>query len=102
GAEMSYASNGQDAVEMASADTFDIVLLDLVMPAMNGLDAARALRARGYRAPIIAISADASPETLAASIDAGCNTHLCKPFEPTDLTASIRFLRRESLETAGR
>jgi signal transduction histidine kinase/CheY-like chemotaxis protein len=100
GADMSYASNGRDAVEMATTDTFDVVLLDLLMPSMNGLDAARALRARGYRAPIIAISADASPETLAASIDAGCNTHLCKPFEPTDLTASIRFLRREALETS--
>jgi len=69
------------------------------MPVMNGLQAARVLRERGLRTPIIAISADASPDTLAASIDAGCNTHLCKPFEPTDLTASIRFLRREALES---
>ena len=102
GAAVSCASNGREAIEMACADSFDVVLLDLVMPVMNGLQAARVLRERGYRAPIIAISADASPETLAASIDAGCNTHLLKPFEPSDLTASIRFLRREALETAGR
>ena len=84
------------------ADAFDVVLMDIVMPRMNGLQAARTLRAGGCRVPIIAISADASPETLAASIDAGCNTHLCKPFEPSDLTASIRFLRREALETVAK
>jgi len=99
GASVSYASNGHEVIEMACADVFDVVLLDIVMPVMNGLQAARVLRERGLRTPIIAISADASPDTLAASIDAGCNTHLCKPFEPTDLTASIRFLRREALES---
>ncbi len=102
GASVSYASNGREAIDMACTGEFDVVLLDLLMPVMNGLQAARVLRERGYRAPIIAISADASPDTLAASIDAGCNTHLCKPFEPSDLTASIRFLRREALETVGR
>jgi signal transduction histidine kinase/ActR/RegA family two-component response regulator len=98
GASVSYASNGHEVIEMAWSNSFDVVLLDLVMPVMNGLAAARLLRERGYRTPIIAISADASPETLSASIDAGCNTHLCKPFEPSDLTASIRFLRREAFE----
>ena len=98
GASISYASNGREAVEMAQSGTFDVVLMDILMPQMNGLQAVRALRADGCRIPIIAISADASPETRSASIDAGCNAYLCKPFEPNDLTASIRFARQDAPE----
>jgi CheY-like chemotaxis protein len=98
GAAVSYASNGNEAVAMARAGVFDVVLMDLLMPQMNGMQAARLLRAEGCRMPIIAISADASPETRATSIDAGCSAYLCKPFEPGDLIASIRFATNDALE----
>ena len=100
GASITYASNGDQAVEMARSAAFDVILMDVLMPVMNGLQATRILRGEGYRVPIIAISADASPETRAAAIDAGCNAHLTKPFEPSDLTTSIRFVRRGELEAS--
>jgi hypothetical protein len=98
GATISYASNGREAVQLAQSGTFDVVLMDMLMPSMNGLQAVRTLRADGCRVPIIAISADASPDTRAALIDAGCTAYLCKPFEPSDLTASIRFTLQDAPE----
>jgi signal transduction histidine kinase/ActR/RegA family two-component response regulator len=98
GATISYASNGREAIALAQSGTFDVLLMDMLMPRMNGIQAVRALRADGCRVPIIAISADASPETRAASIEAGCSAYLCKPFEPSDLVASIRFACQDAQE----
>jgi signal transduction histidine kinase/ActR/RegA family two-component response regulator len=100
GAAVSYASNGTEAVTMTRTGAFDVVLMDLWMPKLNGMQAVRILRAEGCRVPVIAISADASPDTRAASIDAGCGAFLCKPFEPDDLIASIRFVKQDSLTAA--
>ena len=101
GASISFASSGNEAVELVRGGNFDVVVMDLLMPGTNGLDATRILRSEGCRIPIIAISADASPETRAAAVDAGCDGYLCKPFEPSDLTASIRFVRRAVPELVG-
>ncbi|MGH7680191.1 MAG: ATP-binding protein [Gemmatimonadaceae bacterium] len=93
GASIAYAHDGGVAVEMAKTGEFDVVLMDILMPVMNGLQATRALRADGHRVPVITISADAGPEVHAASLAAGCNGHLAKPFESSDLTASILSVR---------
>jgi signal transduction histidine kinase/ActR/RegA family two-component response regulator len=92
GAELEYATNGYEAITVAQQARFDVVVMDLLMPAMSGLDATRALRAAGIRVPVIAISADATPGARTAAIDAGCNAFLCKPFDAGDLVAAIRFL----------
>jgi CheY-like chemotaxis protein len=96
GAALQYATNGHEAIEKAGQSTFDVIVMDLLMPAMNGLDATRAIRSAGNRVPIIAISADATPGARTAAIDAGCNAFLCKPFDSGDLIASIRFLHQGS------
>jgi CheY-like chemotaxis protein len=98
GATMSHAWNGREAVEMAQAGTFDVVIMDVRMPLMDGLDATRTLRASGYRLPIVALSADSTSEGRAASIDAGCSAYFTKPFDPSDLITSIRFLRHHGTE----
>jgi signal transduction histidine kinase len=92
GAALQYAVNGQEAIALAEQSTFDVIVMDLLMPAMNGLDATRSLRSAGNRVPVIAISADATPGARTAAIDAGCNAFLCKPFDSGDLIAAIRFL----------
>ncbi len=91
GARLEYAANGHDAIAMAGQSKFDVVVMDLLMPALNGLDATRELRAVGNHVPVIAISADATPGARTAAIDAGCNAFLCKPFDAGDLVAAIRF-----------
>lgn len=99
GAVVDCAGNGREALAMARSGSFDVVLMDVLMPLMNGLDATRALRAEGNPVAIIALSADAAPETRKASIIAGCSTYLCKPFDPRDLVAAIRFLLRSERES---
>ena len=93
GAVMSYASNGREALEMAQSGEHEVVLMDVKMPLMSGLDATRALRAAGYQLPIVALSADSTTESRTASIAAGCSAYLTKPFDPGDLIASIRGVR---------
>jgi CheY-like chemotaxis protein len=92
GAALQYAANGHEAIALAAQSTFDVIVMDLLMPAMNGLDATRSLRSAGIRVPVIAISADATPGARTAAIDAGCNAFLCKPFDSGDLIAATRFL----------
>ena len=92
GAALSQAANGREAVEMAERSKLDVIVMDLLMPVMSGLEATRALRSAGSRVPIIAISADATPRARTAAVDAGCNAFLCKPFDSGDLVAAIRFL----------
>jgi CheY-like chemotaxis protein len=76
GAALSLAVNGREAIEMAERSKFDIIIMDLLMPVMSGLEATRALRAAGSRVPIIAISADATARARTATVDAGCNAFL--------------------------
>lgn len=100
GASVDYACNGREALAMARSGTFDVVLMDVLMPLMNGLDATRSLRAEGNPVAIIALSADAAPEMRTASIVAGCSTYICKPFDSRDLVSAIRFLLRSEHESS--
>ena len=92
GAALSQAANGREAIEIAQRSKLDVIVMDLIMPVMSGLEATRALRSAGSRVPIIAITADATPRARTAAVDAGCNAFLCKPFDSGDLVAAIRFL----------
>jgi len=102
GAALTHAVNGREAIEMAARSQLDVIVMDVLMPVMSGLEATRALRAAGSRVPIIAITADATPRARTAAVDAGCNAFLCKPFDSGDLVAAIRFLHSgaESLVAA--
>jgi len=100
GAALTQAINGREAIEFAERSKVDVIVMDLLMPEVSGLEATRALRAAGSGVPIIAITADATPRARTAAVDAGCNAFLCKPFDSGDLVAAIRFLHPESLVTA--
>ena len=93
GAEVVSVENGQQAVEAWRGGAFDVVLMDLRMPVMDGLDAIRAIRkaeAPGLpRAPIIVISANTSPDDLRASNAAGADRHIGKPIRAEALFEAI-------------
>jgi signal transduction histidine kinase/ActR/RegA family two-component response regulator len=93
GASVETACDGREAVAKASASAFDVVLMDLRMPHMSGLEATRTLRAQGVATPIVALTADPAMMHRAEAIDSGCDECLSKPFLPRDLVAAIRFLR---------
>ncbi|HTU25307.1 MAG TPA: response regulator [Pirellulales bacterium] len=89
GAEVAIAENGQRAIEMVAAQAPDLVLMDIDMPEVNGLMATRALRAAGWRLPIVALTAHGSSEDRERCLAAGCNDYLEKPIDRGTLLARV-------------
>ena len=73
------AKNGQEAVEMAEKNTYDIVLMDIKMPIMDGLEATKAIKEKFPNLPIIALTANAFDSDRQLAFDAGCDDFLSKP-----------------------
>ncbi|MFZ2989717.1 PAS domain-containing protein [Ideonella sp.] len=94
---VSVAHDGVQAVQVASTERFDLILMDVHMPHMDGLAATRAIRQHGAsaRSPIVAMTASAFEEDRAACMAAGMNDHIVKPVEPQRLYATmLRWLER--------
>ncbi len=90
GADVTLAENGQIAVDLALAadranEGFDVVLMDIQMPVMDGYEATGQLRNAGYTGPIIALTAHAMTEDRQRCIDAGCDDYMSKPINRTTL-----------------
>ncbi|WP_236744499.1 response regulator [Marinobacter similis] len=81
GAELVHVGNGAEALELALRDYFDLILMDIQMPVMNGRDATAALREAGVNTPVIALTANVMAEDIADYRLAGCNEHLAKPID---------------------
>jgi signal transduction histidine kinase len=96
GARVESAHDGREAVSKTLSETFDVVLMDLRMPTMDGIQATRALRKQGCGLPIIALTADPATLRRAEALDAGCDACLSKPFKMDDLITSIRMSTRSS------
>jgi signal transduction histidine kinase/ActR/RegA family two-component response regulator len=96
GAEVVVVENGQMAVERAQSEPFDLILMDMAMPHMDGYTAARTLREQGNELPIVALTAHALAGEREKCIEAGCNAYLTKPIDRANLLASIRSLLDES------
>ena len=94
GAEVETADNGQEAFDKALAQTFDVVLMDIQMPLLDGLEATRALRQAGFTKPIVALTAHAMDEERARTREAGCDGHLTKPLNRRDLIQTLGRLTR--------
>ena len=73
------AKNGQEAVEMAEKNTYDIVLMDIKMPIMDGLEATKAIKEKFPDLPIIALTANAFDSDRQLAFEAGCDEFLPKP-----------------------
>ena len=81
GADLVHVTNGAEALERAIKEPFDLILMDIQMPVMNGRDATVALREAGINTPIIALTANVMTEDIAEYRMAGCNEHLAKPID---------------------
>lgn len=110
GHEAHFAANGEQAVKAVQAHAthqpFDLVLMDLAMPVMDGVAAAEAMRALGERAlatmPIVALTADDTPQSRARCVLAGMNDFLAKPVSAEDLAACLRRLFGDAAAAQGR
>lgn len=91
GLRADVANDGQQAVDMARGASYDLILMDMRMPVLDGLEATRRIRALPAHAntPILAMTANAFEDDRQACLDAGMNDHIAKPVDPTDLFAKL-------------
>jgi len=88
------AGRGEDALWMASATGYSAILLDVMLPGIDGVETCRRLRARGVRTPVLMLTArDAVPDRV-AGLDGGADDYLVKPFAFDELLARLRALAR--------
>lgn len=90
------AASGDEADRVLSGDEFDLVLLDLGLPRLDGLEVLRRLRQRRSRVPVLALTARDSPEDRVAGLDLGADDYLTKPFRLDELEARVRALIRRA------
>ena len=99
------ANNGKEALEMLKKDAFDLVLMDIQMPIMDGLTATREIRAREdeyfKKVPILAMSARAFKKDTEECLDAGMNAHIVKPIDPNVLYDELAKFLPVAAETQG-
>lgn len=86
--------NGQEAAAFLKDDTSDLVILDINLPGIDGLEVLKGLRARGDMRPVILLTARAETEDRVIGLDAGADDYLIKPFEAEELEARVRALSR--------
>jgi two-component system response regulator MprA len=94
------ANDGQQALDALAAEPYDAVLLDVMMPRLDGLTACRRLRGSGNHVPVLMLTARDAVGDRVSGLDAGADDYLVKPFELDELLARVRaLLRRGALST---
>ena len=90
--EYDRAKNGKEAVEMVDKSTYDMVLMDIKMPVMDGLEATKAIKENHPDLPIVALTANAFDSDRQLALMAGCNDFLAKPVSSEHCLKTIRNL----------
>ena len=88
------APNGEDALWMAQAHQYDAIVLDVMLPGLNGFETCRRLRGSGIWAPVMMLTARDAVEDRVAGLDSGADDYLVKPFAFAELLARLRALAR--------
>ena len=88
--KLDIVENGQKAINRLKKQKYDLILMDIQMPVMDGIDATKILREKGVDIPIVALTANAMKEDIQRSIDAGMNEHLSKPIQVEELYRIIK------------
>ena len=95
--------DGQEALDYLEAENYDAVILDIMMPKLDGLSVLRILRERGSQIPVLLLTAKSEVEDKVTGLDSGANDYLTKPFATAELLARIRAMTRtQSAQTDSR
>jgi len=92
--DVTLARSGEDGFFRASAETFDVVVLDLMLPGRDGLEILAAMRQRGLQTPVLVLTARDAVQDRVRGLDAGADDYLVKPFAFPELLARVRALLR--------
>jgi two-component system OmpR family response regulator len=98
GHAVDVAANGEDALWMATATPYDAIVLDVMLPGLDGLAACRELRERGVWTPVLILTARDAVADRVAGLDTGADDYLVKPFSFAELLARLRALTRRAPE----
>lgn len=90
------ANDGEDGLHLARTNPYDLIVLDLMLPKIAGLDLLSALRSEGNRVPVLILTARGGTDDVVQGLDLGCDDYLTKPFEMAELVARCRALIRRS------
>jgi DNA-binding response OmpR family regulator len=94
--DVSAALDGTTALQMITENTFDVVVLDIMLPDINGIEICRRVRAANNFVPILMLTALSSSENIVTGLNAGADDYLAKPFRFTELEARINALARRA------
>ncbi|QDR71668.1 response regulator transcription factor [Limosilactobacillus reuteri] len=94
GHQVDIANNGQEAVEQAKENAYDVIILDIMMPVKSGLEALKEIRATGNRTYIMMLTAMGEEDDKVTGLDAGADDYLTKPFSLKELLARLRSRQR--------
>jgi DNA-binding response OmpR family regulator len=101
GYQVTVATNGDDALRIASAEKFDLILLDVMLPGKDGFEICRSVRRAGSKTPIILLTAKAQEAEKVMGLELGADDYVTKPFSPRELRARIKAVLRRFGEPAG-
>lgn len=94
GYEVSVAFNGRSGLQMATSEVFDLIILDIMIPEMNGLDVCHEIRRQNQNIPILFLTALGTAENIVQGLNLGADDYLVKPFKFIELVARIKTLLR--------
>lgn len=96
------AFDGAEGLDLAAYTPYDVIILDVMLPGMNGLEVCRTLRRQGLKTPILLLTARDAVEDRVQGLDSGADDYLVKPFAMSELLARLRaLLRREGSSKSG-
>ena len=95
--EVDLARDGGAAMRLSSQNSFDLILLDVMLPGANGLEIAKRLRSRGEQTPVLMLTARDALSDVVTGLDAGADDYMTKPFSFVELLARIRALGRRNV-----
>ncbi len=99
GFQASSVHDGQQALDRIRAEKPDLIVLDLMLPSLNGIDVLRSLRKDGVRSRVVILTAMATEEDLVRGLEAGADDYMKKPFSPRELVARVEAqFRREQMD----
>ncbi len=97
--EVDHCADGISALEAIGTDLYDIIILDVMLPKMNGFDIAKKTRQKGIRTPILMLTAKSELDDKVIGLDSGADDYLTKPFMTKELLARIRALGRRNIQS---